>query len=97
MKTIHISGRRWFEKTNGNTYHSARAWIDGEPAGTIDFDYGYGDQYYWNMLLKLEREDKIPPREVDQHDRPEAWWEYEKRLGIKIAYDCADVARKKDL
>lgn len=97
MQNIHISGRRWFQRTYGNTYFSARAWIDGEPAALIDFAYGYGDHYKDEMLTALECNDKIPPRLEDQHGRKEAWWEYSDRTGIKIITDVSDVTRQKDL
>lgn len=44
-KNVIIKGKRWFEKTNGNTYHSVEVYVDGEMIGRKDFVYGYGDQY----------------------------------------------------
>ena len=41
-----ISGRRWFDKKNGNTYHSCRVFLNGELVGEVPFTYGYGDQWY---------------------------------------------------
>ena len=44
-KHLVINGRRWFEKVNGNTYHSVNVWINGQHIGGVGFEYGYGDQY----------------------------------------------------
>jgi hypothetical protein len=43
MKSLHIEGRRWFQRTAGNTYHTVRIFIDGECVHTSDRTYGYGD------------------------------------------------------
>ena len=29
MKTLHIEGRCWFQRTYGNTYHTVAIWVDG--------------------------------------------------------------------
>ena len=55
VESIMVVGRRWFEKTNGNTYHTAEIYINNEFINKIDLTYGYGDQYYWSAwqwLLK---------------------------------------------
>jgi hypothetical protein len=45
-KQIIIKGRRWFDKANGNTYHSTEVYVDGKLIGSAPMRYGYGDQYY---------------------------------------------------
>ena len=42
---VTIDARRWFEKTNGNTYHSVSVYVNNEQIGRIPFTYGYGEQY----------------------------------------------------
>lgn len=44
-RSLFIEGREWFDKVNGNSYFSARIWVDGEIVGVLPFQYGYGDQY----------------------------------------------------
>jgi hypothetical protein len=44
-KSLFIEGREWHDKTYGNSYFSARIWIDGEIVGVLPFQYGYGDHY----------------------------------------------------
>lgn len=51
IEQVHVTARRWFQKSYGNTYHScvvsvllkgAQSW---ETIGSVDFEYGYGQQY----------------------------------------------------
>jgi len=39
MKSITVIGRRWFERINGNTYHSAEIIIDGTFVHKIQFAF----------------------------------------------------------
>lgn len=48
MLTIH--GKRWFERVNGNTYHSVAVYDGKRLVGKADFAYGYGDQYRQTAL-----------------------------------------------
>ena len=41
-KIIHISIRRWFDRTHGNSYFSAQIIVDGVLAHVIPFQYGRG-------------------------------------------------------
>jgi len=45
MKNLVIEGRRWFQSTWGNTYHTVSIQIDGKHVYTAPMEYGYGDQY----------------------------------------------------
>lgn len=104
--TLTIFGRRWFQRTNGNSYFSARAYLDGELIGNINFAYGYGDHYRYEMLYALELNQKIPARVwetrqisgCDPIQQPaESWLQWSERTGISIVSEVADVGRKRDL
>ena len=96
-KAIHISGRRWFEKTNGNTYHSVRIYVDGEHVHTIPFEYGYGSQWEWTARGWLENAGYLPGIEARPGSPGEALWVYCERKGIKLVREVVDVSRKRDL
>lgn len=51
----------WFDKVNGNTYHSVRITRcrDGE-AITVPFTYGYGDQYRYSALKRMAEAKWLP-------------------------------------
>jgi hypothetical protein len=95
--SIHIEGRRWFQKTYGNTYHSVRIFEDGEKIAYIPFEYGYGDSFLQTALTWL-----------GQNGRPELLerscnGSYVKQNTIYLrevmggSYSVIDVERKKDL
>ena len=45
MKTLTLIGRKWFQKSAGNTYHSVSIVLDGIEVWASGRCYGYGDQY----------------------------------------------------
>jgi len=55
MKNIRTEGLEWRDKVNGNSYFSARAYVDGELVAVLPFQYGYGDHYVdvaWQVITK---------------------------------------------
>lgn len=92
MKNLIIIGRRWFDKTYGNTYHSAEICID-ENTVKIPFQYGYGDQYIYTAIDYLKKEKLI------ETDKTVSWQIFEelREQGIYVKTFVFDVNRKKDL
>lgn len=86
--TVTVIGRRWFERVNGNTYHSCTVLINGEEVGSIDFTYGYGNQWEYTGLELLKKARKLP------EDIGSLW--HVKKL-CNLVTTCSDVQRKKDL
>jgi hypothetical protein len=81
-KVTHISGKRWFQKTYGNTYHTTTLHYDDGSSRHCGPTYGYGDSYlqtaYEMMGLPYAGTRSL-------------------RENLNITYDVADVERKKDL
>ena len=92
VNKLELLGRKWFERTNGNTYFSAIALHNGEEIARIDFEYGYGEQWL-SEITKL--------CVVDQLTRGDCQpWQYIDQLeakGIAVFKSCEQVTRKKDL
>lgn len=86
--TITVLGRRWFEKTNGNTYHSVQVYINGNEIGYEPFTYGYESQY-------LQTAVKLLNEKLDTKIEFPLWKLKEK--GINLIENVVDVPRKKDL
>jgi hypothetical protein len=86
---IHIEGRRWFQRTYGNTYHSVRIYKDGELISHLPFNYGYGDQYLQTALDTLKAYGLAP------EDAP--YGTLYLRETLHATWTVADVGRKKDL
>ena len=91
MHTLHVSGRRWFQRTHGNTYNTVAIYIDGEHAVKLGESYGYGDHYLQRAVEWLKDNGKLPGFDRE-HLRM-----YCERTGVKYTYECADVARERDL
>ena len=90
IKSITVLGRRWFEKVNGNTYHSVVILLNGEFFSKVNFTYGYGDHYIQSALERLLLLSHIPKGTL-------SLWQYCKKNNIKYYCDVVDVTRKKDL
>jgi hypothetical protein len=91
-ESIYIRGRRWFQKSYGNTYFSAVAYVDGKEVASIAFEYGYESQYESSMFDRLTKLGFTPDRESN-----EPAWRYAQRKGLKYNADAKDVPRKRDL
>lgn len=50
-----VVGKKWFDKVNGNTYHSANVLINGEYLDGVDFEYGYGNAFEQTALKILQK------------------------------------------
>jgi hypothetical protein len=90
--SVTIIGRRWFDRRAGNTYFSAVGLIDGVEVASIDYEYGYGDQYEQSMFDLLISGGFIP--EGEKLSRPS---DHCRALGLAYFATVADVARKGDL
>jgi len=101
MKSLIITGRRWFESTNGNTYHSVTIEIDGQETLREPFRYGYGDQYMQTAQELLVTAGKIPHQ--DMKSAGASWKPFCQQLrelkeaGTVVYTQVIDVCRKKDL
>jgi hypothetical protein len=88
MTMLHIEGRRWFQKTYGNTYHSVRIFKDGKEIAYLPYQYGYGEQYLQTALEWLQANGHAPK------DAPYGWRTFQ---ALGATYGVSDVGRKRDL
>ena len=90
--TIMMSGRRWFDRVNGNTYHSVEVYVDHKFLDRTDFAYGYDDGYRQTGFELLQKHGIYKPDAV-YHDM-----ELDKRdFRDAFVFIVTDVGRKKDL
>lgn len=95
--TIHIEGRRWFQKSAGNTYHSVRIYRDGKQIAYLPFQYGYGEQYLQTAFDWLGENGM--PELLERHAngaRKNYGTQYLREV-MKGTQSVADVSRKGDL
>lgn len=108
---IHIDGRRWFQKTYGNTYHSVRIFKDGQLIAHVPYEYGYGEQFLQTALDWLRANGHIPdtcyrchvertkhaPDDRAGHLFGPAYGTLYLRETLGGTYSVIDVGRKGDL
>jgi hypothetical protein len=84
-----IDAKRWFERVNGNTYHSVNVYKNGELLDRVPINYGYGSHYEQTALEILEKHGET---------KQESFWKFCEEKGEKnVMIFCNDVKRKKDL
>jgi hypothetical protein len=66
IRSLFIECREWFDKVNGNSYFSARIWINGGQVAILPFQYGYGDQFIYEAQRKLIELGYIPKEKENE-------------------------------
>jgi len=87
---LEVYGRRWWQQSYGNTYHSVRVLLDGVEVAHCPYAYGYGSAYSQTAVKLLKQAGIVP----SDHRAVGAW-------GLSDLFDVVenveDVQRKKDL
>ena len=86
INTLEVIGKRWFQKSYGNTYHTATVIVNGEELKS-DIKYGYENAYLQTAADLL----RANGYEVPENSN-EAF-----RMVCEYPHDVEDVKRKKDL
>jgi len=96
MQTITVIGKRWFQRTYGNTYNSVHILIDGKQVEYLPFGYGYGEYYLQRAASWLEANGYLTLEKYSS-GITESLWQACERLGIECNYWAEDVSHKRDL
>lgn len=96
MTSLVIIGRRWYQKSQGNTYHSVTIIINGKFIHKIGRTYGYGNQYKQTAEDWLIANGHIFPRKY-RNGGVEPLWQYCERNGVNYYHEVCDVRCKSDL
>ena len=97
---IEINANRWFDRVNGNTYHSVRVIVDGKVIGINPFEYGYGSGYL-QTAFGLLQDANVFPKTGERFNGADAdysrflTWKMDNRDSWEESIN--DVKRKKDL
>jgi hypothetical protein len=95
-KTIHIEGRRWFQKTFGNTYNTVEIFCNGKVIATLGFDYGYGEYFLQRAQEWLGKNGYPKLAARNKNGTPKVWLSHWLRENGH-SYSVIDVERKRDL
>lgn len=96
MKQILIIGKRWFDRVNGNTYHSVDVYIDSQHVHTSARHYGYGSAYEETAAAWLDANGHTS-RLAYANGGCEALWQCANRQRFRMLSLVFDVPRKRDL
>lgn len=87
---LEVYGRKWWQRSTGNTYHSVRVLLDGVEVARCPYAYGYGSAYSQTAVELLKQAGIVPK----DHRAVSAW-------GLSDLFDVVetveDIQRKKDL
>jgi len=90
-RSLFIEGREWFDKVNGNSYFSARIWVDGGQVAILTFQYGYGEQYLFEAHRKL-----IELGYLEEGEFMRSLWSIAEELGFDF-YSSKSSAKKSEM
>ena len=86
---IQVEGRRWFDRVNGNTYHTVKIWVGGEQVYISPISYGYDDHYLQTAKDALHSGGLLPGIE---NGTP--LWRYCEERGIKLIKSVTDGLKR---
>lgn len=89
---LKIIGRRWFNKSNGTTYHTATVYYDEKLIGKTRITYGYDSQYVTTGIAYAIQHLGLPT--IGDNEPPYRW---AQRLNIKVVSEVDNVTRRRDL
>ncbi len=91
LNSYTIVGKRWFERTYGNTYHSVRIYKGKELIAEKLFTYGYEEHYMQTAAELMVKAGLIPAFEHENY------FQVRNELNANCLILIDDVSRKKDL
>lgn len=81
---------RWFDRVNGNTYHSVRVTrCKDEKVIAVEWQYGYGDQYRYTAIEAMLKAGWLPKK----YDK-DNYYLYERENGYPIYWECRDGLKR---
>ncbi len=87
VSKIEIQGKKWHDSPNGNTYHSARVWVDDKFCFCNPFQYGYGEMYIQTSKELLQKYGYLPKgKHISNREI--------KEMGIELIDSCEDDCGK---
>jgi len=90
-RSLFIEAREWTDKTYGNSYFSARIWVDGGQVAILPFQYGYGDQFLYEAQKKLLELGYLP-----QEGKNQGLWSIAEQQGFDF-YSSRTNTKKADM
>lgn len=101
IKSVVIVGRRWFDKTYGNTYHTVTVEVNGKSLGRSAIEYGYGESFLQTAHAMLQTagyygktgKSLSSGADADYYEFATDKMNHRNKFSIHVS----DVSRKRDL
>ena len=90
-RSLFIEAREWFDKSGGNSYFSARIWVDGQIVALLPFQYGYGSQNEYEAQKKLLELGYLP-----QEGKNRGLWSIAEEMGFDY-YHAKSFTNKREM
>lgn len=94
---FHVQGQRWFDKENGNTYHSARITRAKDGAQLFcEWSYGYEDAYRQTALEAMANAGWLP-KKYQGRDEGRCFrnaFDYERENNYPIDWNVRDGLKR---
>jgi len=90
---INITGRRWFDRINGNTYHSVHVAVDDNTVAVKNFEYGYNDAYVQTAAEMLHSLGYIE-REIHPNGSSDSLWQICRNSNVELKSSVRDVLKR---
>jgi hypothetical protein len=88
-RSLFVEARLWFDKSGGNTYFTARVFIDGKHAFTMPFQYGYDMQYLYEAGRELVKRGYLP---AEYENKP--LWRARDEFGFDFYHSDSYVLKR---
>jgi hypothetical protein len=88
---------RWFDRVNGNTYHSVSITRTEDGAQVlVPWQYGYGDSYRQTALLAMAEEKWIPKKYTvrGKQGTYKKLWYWERENNYPIQWNVSDGLKR---
>ena len=83
-----VFATRWFDKRNGNTYHTVRLYKNSSLFTSKHFTYGYGSHYEQTAMELLLENNETESKSL---------YEFVQENDGNVLIICRDVTNKKNL
>lgn len=94
IKTITVIGKRWFDKTYGNTYCSARVYFDNVEVCKVPWTYGYGNFYEQAASERVEKLGLLKDHRITDLNNRESLYAYAARNNIEYMSHHSDGLKR---
>ena len=90
-KKFTVIAAKWFDRVNGNTYHSVRCIRHKDNAVVVgQFQYGYGDQYRQTALEVILKAGWL----TRQYNRDNVYGRYERENDYPIIWTVSEGLKR---